>query len=140
MEYSKEQKTAYFRGLREQWAAVKKALDEKKITDIKAIILEHGLNVSPMSYFFVSVQIKALGWAGIPYLDYKTFKGWKDRGFQVMRGEKSKIKGLTWIRPETKNAAGVVMDDDDAPLFPKEYHLFGRHQVEAIGAAQKIAA
>ena len=114
--------------LRERLGETKKLLTEGKIKEIEAISREHGLNVSAMSYFFVSLQMKALGLDGIPYLDCKTFQGWKSSGFSVCKGEHSHISGITWIRPTYKTDGGDVEDSDY--IFPKEYHLFHRSQVK----------
>lgn len=128
--YTKEEKKTYLEGLRNRWSETKKQVDEKKLGEIKAIIQNHGMNVSPYSYYFVALQINRLGWEGIPYLDYKTFKGWESNGFKVKKGEKSQIKGITWVTPYKKDADGNEVEADFT--FPKEYYLFGRHQVEAI--------
>lgn len=114
--------------LRAKWQETKKLLTDQKISEIQAISLEHGLNVSAMSYFFVSLQMKHIGYDGIPYLDCKTFQGWKDAGFHVKKGEHSRISGITWIRPTYKNEAGEVEDSDYC--WPKEYYLFHRSQVK----------
>ena len=39
--------------LRAQWQETKKLLSEGKLTEIQAIIKEHGFKVSAYSYFFV---------------------------------------------------------------------------------------
>ena len=72
--------------------------------------------------------MKYHGFDGIPYLDCKTFMGWKERGFIVRKGEKSLIAGITWVSVEGKEGE----PDDNGFKFPKEYHLFHRSQVEAI--------
>jgi len=139
-QYSKEEKAAYFKGLRDRWNEIKKAVTEKELDEIKAIILEHGLNVSPYSYAFTASQMRARGLDGIPYLDCKTFMGWKDRGFQVRKGEKSEISGIVWIGPDAdgsepkeERAQGELKfkADKRPPVFPRNYHLFHRSQVEA---------
>ena len=128
--YTKEEKKVYFASLRERWATIKKAVDDKKLDEINAIISEHGLKVSPYSYMFTAQSMKAQGYDGIPYLDCKTFMGWKDRGFMVKKGEKSTITGITWISVDTKHSE----DNGTEETFkmPKEYYLFHRSQVEAL--------
>ena len=68
---------------------------------------------------------------GVPYIDAKTYQGWKQSGFQVKKGEKSTLNGIVWLKCGPKNASGEV-DDDSAFLIPKLYHLFHRSQVEAL--------
>jgi len=80
------------------------------------------------------------GLNGIPYLDAKTYGGWQDNGFQVRRGEKSTLSGITWVQVGGKEAdKGAETDGKDGFCFPKEYHLFHRSQVDAIGAESEAA-
>ena len=64
----------------------------------------------------------------IVYVDAKTFNGWRDSGFKVRKGEKSKIEGMTWIK-SIKEKEG---EDDEVNLYPKRYALFHRKQVEVV--------
>ncbi len=134
MERTKEQKQAYMKQLRSSWQETKKLLSAEKISEIQAIIVNHGMNISAMGFFFVSIQMKKQGFDGLPYLDAKTYKGWKQNGFQVKRGSKSVLSGITWIsvggRKDETGTDGIL-DDSDSYLFPKEYHLFHRSQVDA---------
>ena len=127
MDYTKEQKRKYFKGLRDRWNQAKQDLTAEKICEIEAIIKTHGMNISNTGFFFVSLQMKRQGLDGLPYLDAKTFKGWLDNGFRVRKGEKSTLSGITWI------GTGKGEDDDDQSgyVFPKQYHLFHRSQVDA---------
>lgn len=131
--YTKEEKKAYFAGLRERWSAVKKAVTAGELDEIKAIIAEHGLNVSAYSFAFTAAQMKHCGYEGIPYLDCKTYQGWKERGFQVRKGERSRISGIVWIGVGSKAEDPETAEKHDKGyVMPKEYHLFHRSQVEAI--------
>jgi len=81
--------------------------------------------------------MRAHNFDGIPYLDMKTYQGWKSSGFQVKRGEKSVVSGITWVGVGTrsedpKEAERAEAGGDKGFVFPKEYHLFHRSQVEAI--------
>ena len=132
--YTKEEKREYFKNLRDRWNSVKKSHTEKEISDAQAVIAAHGLNVSGYSFLFTTIQMEKLGLEGIPYLDAKTFQGWKEAGFQVRKGEKSLLSGITWVGvgnksedPDEAEKAG-----DEGYLFPKEYHLFHRSQVEPL--------
>jgi hypothetical protein len=127
--YSKQEKQAHFKQLRERWQQAKKMLNDGKISEIQAIIATHGLKVSVSGYMFVSIQMRRQGLDGIPYLDAKTYRGWKDNGFHVRKGQKSTLSGITWIHPESKNDNGEIEENEDY-VFPKEYHLFHRSQVE----------
>ena len=129
-EYTKEERQAYYKALRERWQAAKAVGNED---EVKAIMMQHGLNFSFRSYMFVKLQMNALGLDGIPYVDTKTFLGWKENGFMVRKGEKSQIDGLTWIAVNGKEAEAPAEGDDEKHGFvmPKCYHLFHRSQVEA---------
>jgi len=128
-EFSAEEKAAYFKGLREQWKAAKKIAEEDG-EEIRAIIANHGLNISVTGFVLCAQQMAALGLDGVPYLDCKTFKGWKENGFFVKKGERSRITGLTWIRTDGKEEREPGEDEDKSGhVFPKAYHLFHRSQV-----------
>lgn len=131
-QFTKEEKEAYFQRLRDRWNYAKNmSADEKQ--QAEAIILTHGLNVSYMGYYIVMLQLRAQHLDGIPYLDTKTFQGWKESGFMVRKGEKSTITGLTWISTKQGDAEPASDDKPErAFMFPKEYHLFHRSQVEPI--------
>ncbi len=139
--YSAEEKKAYFAALRERWQDIKNRVTAGELDQIKGIIAEHGLTVSPWSYAFTAASMRAQGFDGIPYLDCKTFNGWKQRGFKVRKGEKSTIKGIVWL------GVGSKAEDPDTAhkaraqgkggfLMPKQYALFHRSQVEPINAPQ----
>ncbi len=129
--YTKEEKAAYYKGLRERWQAAKNVGNED---EVKAIMLQHGLNFSFRSYMYVKMQLQALGLDGIPYVDTKTFLGWKENGFMVRKGEKSNIDGLTWIAIDGKEIEAPDGNGDEKKpgyAMPKAYHLFHRSQVDA---------
>ena len=127
MAKSKEEKKVYFAGLRKSWEHAKKALTAGKISEIDAIMLNHGMNVSQTGFMVIMLQMQDQGLDGVPYLDAKTYKGWKDNGFHVKKGQKSTLSGVTWI------SAGEDGDGKASFVFPKEYKLFHRSQVAAAG-------
>ena len=129
-EYTKEERQAYYKALRERWQAAKNVGNED---EVKAVMMQHGLNFSFRSYMFVKLQMNALNLDGIPYVDAKTFMGWKENGFMVRKGEKSQIDGLTWIAVNGKETEAPAEGEDEKHGFvmPKCYHLFHRTQVEA---------
>ena len=69
---------------------------------------------------------------GIPYLDARTFQGWKECGFMVRKGEHSTLSGITWIKATTGSESAEPGEEEKGFVFPKEYHLFHRSQVEPI--------
>ena len=126
-EYTQEQKSEYFKSLRERWNQNKINADQDKDARIKfdAIQQEADFKISYYSFYFTLVDMQKNGYSGTPYVDCKTYIGWTKSGFKVKHGEKSKISGITWM--EIKKD-----DNEDEFLVPKEYHLFHRSQVEPI--------
>lgn len=122
MKHTKEEKQSYFKNLREKWKLSK---DKADVGAINEVIEEYGLKVSPYSFAFVAAQMKELGLVGIPYVDMKTYDGWRENGFQVRRGTKAKVAGLLWLRTDKE-------DKENNFSFPKVYHLFHKTQVEEI--------
>lgn len=118
-------KQEYFAKLRADWKAAKAELGPDKETQIKNLIKKHGLSISPMGFFFTELAMRIAGLDGLPYIDAKTFNGWKAHGFKVKKGEKSFGKGITWIHPKNKDG-----EEDTDYCYPKAYHLFHRSQVE----------
>jgi len=127
MKYTREQKQKHFKDLRARWKASKELADKDQ--EAKAIYRESGLGFSYYSFYFTLLDMKKLGFDGLPYIDCKTFKGWLDTGFRVKKGEKSKISGIVWLHPMTKNSDGEEVEDSEN-LYPKVYRLFHKSQVE----------
>ena len=128
--YTKEQKAEYFAKMRAEWKAAKDISTTKGL-EIDAIIMNHGLQISRTGFIIVQSQMEDQGLDGLPYLDAKTFHGWKENGFKVRKGQKSTISGITWIGTTGKKDAKTD-DDKKGFAFPKTYHLFHRSQVEAM--------
>jgi len=125
MKHTQEEKKAYFKKLREDWATNKKMAegDDK----MKAVYKEAGISgVSYWGFVMIKMQMDALGLEGLPCIDAKTFAGWKASGFKVKKGEKSKMHGITWI------GSSKDEDEEDEYVFPKQYHLFHKSQVEEL--------
>jgi hypothetical protein len=125
--YTKEERATYYKQLRERWNKAKEIGNED---EIKAVMMQHGLNFSVRSYCYVMMQLRALGLEGIPYVDTKTFMGWKENGFMVRKGEKSNIDGITWIGIDGKEKTDEG-EKEHHYAMPKAYHLFHKSQVEA---------
>ncbi|MDE1971173.1 MAG: hypothetical protein KGI50_06405 [Patescibacteria group bacterium] len=132
MEYTKEQKREYFAKLRASWKANKDAAENDSDGRIKyeAIRKETpGFSISYYGFYWTLRQMIAQNLEGTPYIDAKTFNGWKSAGFRVKKGENSKIEGVTWMAAKSKKEEE---DDDHTNLYPKKYALFHKSQVEAI--------
>jgi len=128
MTFSTEEKKAYYKDLREQWTAAKESANTDHIT---AIIRNHGLNISVTGFAFVQAQMDAQGLEGLPYLDMKTFHGWKENGFKVVKGQHSTATGLTWVsvgKPKEERTGA----DPDPFKMPRSYRLFHRSQVQGV--------
>ena len=128
MAYSAEDKKAYYKNLREQWSAAKKTADTDHIA---AIIRNHGLNISVTGFAFVQAQMDAQGLEGLPYLDMKTFHGWKENGFKVQKGQHSTATGLTWVAVGKPKEERTETDPEPFKM-PRSYSLFHRSQVANI--------
>jgi len=129
--YTKEQKQEYFKQLREKWAECKKLSENDADARVKyeAVLKQAGGKFSYTGFYFTMLDMKRAGLDGLPYIDAKTFDGWKQAGFKVIKGEHSKISGITWLDVQSK---GKKEAGEEGFLIPKEYHLFHRSQVEAI--------
>lgn len=128
--FTKEEKKAYFENLRLEWKK-SKALAENDM-EAEALFRESGLEgVSYFSFYFVLKQMKALKLAGIPYVDTKTFQGWRENGYKVIKGEKSKLHGVTWLKVVDSKVVSrsSANEEEKGYLYPKVYHLFHKTQV-----------
>jgi len=130
-EFTKEEKREYFGKLRTDWKRSKALADNDMEAD--AMFREAGLKgVSYYGFYFVLTQMKKLSLKGLPYVDSKTFQGWKQNGFKVKKDEKSKMHGVTWIKIENKDEKkeGTNEEGENVRMYPKVYHLFHKTQVE----------
>jgi len=120
------EKKEYFKQLRDQWNEAK---EHANVNEIQAIIENFGLNISVTGYYFVKQQMEHAGLDGTPYLDAKTFKGWKANGYTVKKGEKSKLRGITWISVDSKQDPA---NKEKSFKMPKAYNLFHKSQVKEL--------
>ena len=128
-EFTPEQKREYYTGLRAQWSQAKALSATDEIGAVYAQLAEMGLgDISLYNVSLIFMQAQALGLDGLPYLDFKTYDGWKGAGFQVKRGEKSPVFSLTWIGQKSEDGEEVA----DGARWPKMTHLFHTSQVEAM--------
>ena len=125
MKYTKEEKQKYFQG---QECKVASEQDEDARKKWQAVNEQAGGKLSYTGFYFTLRSMQSQGLEGLPYVDTKTFDGWVTNGFKVSKGQHSTISGITWLEAKNKKEG----DDDDGFLFPKEYHLFHRSQVEAV--------
>ena len=129
--YTKKQKSEYFRNLRNEWKKSKELAKNDEAG--KALHREAGNGTSYYSFMFTLYAMKEYGYDGLPYIDCKTFRGWKNSGFTVKKGQKAKINGMVWIKPTIKDENGQkIENDDDRVVYPKVYKLFHKSQVQAI--------
>lgn len=124
---TKEEKKAYFDALRKSWQESKELAQQDKYKAIYQECLKANLKISATGLVFTALQMEKLGLEGTPYIDCKTFKGWKDCGYIVKKGEHSQINGLTWIKSEKEND-----DEENKYVFPKIYKLFHSSQTEPM--------
>jgi len=124
--YTKKEKQAYYKGLRNRWSEAKKLAEKNEYLASYEEAKKLGTELSYTSFILIKKQLVENGLEGTPYIDTKTFKGWKESGFQVKKGQKSIIKGITWL------ASANDDDDDNVQVFPKVYSLFHTAQVEKI--------
>jgi len=131
--YTADQKRQYFNDLRLQWKANKlKADNDKEARErYEAILSEAGGKISYYSFYFTLCDMQNQKLDGNPYIDCKTFNGWRASGFMVKKGEKAKIKGIVWMHPISKDEKGESVENADY-LYPKVYHLFHRSQVSNL--------
>jgi hypothetical protein len=128
MTYTKEQKDQYFKDLRERWTKSKEmAKSDEMIAAWQAAQETLSKEFSINSFTDVKLQMDTLKLEGTPYIDTKTFHGWIQSGYKVKKGEKSKIKGITWVGSDDKEG-----EEGGAYRFPKVYSLFHKSQVEEI--------
>lgn len=129
-EYTKEEKREYFKNLREEWKQNKldASLDSDAKSRYQAVLREAGGKISFESYYWTLRQMQKLNLTGEPYIDCKTYQGWRDAGFKVIKGEKSKLSGVTWMSFQT-NKEGQKAEE---VVYPKLYHLFHSSQVEPL--------
>jgi len=91
-----------------------------------------GGKVSYYSFYFTLRQMKDQKLKGIPYIDAKTFNGWKQVGFRVMKGQHSTLQGITWVESKKKEEEEEDGKKKRKFIYPKIYHLFHRTQVEEV--------
>ena len=130
--HTKEEVKAWYADLRKQWQEAKALAESKKYEAIFQEALRTGIQVSYTGFVFTKVAMERQNLEGLPYIDAKTFSGWKQSGFKVRKGEHSKITGLTWLRGDKENEQKPEENTTQGYSFPKAYYLFHRSQVEAI--------
>ena len=128
-DFTPEQKREYYSSLRSKWAEAKALAATDEIAAVYAQLAEMGLgDISRYNVSLIFMQAQALGLDGLPYVDFKTYEGWKGAGFQVKRGEKSPVFSLTWIGAKGEDGEEVA----DGQRWPKLTHLFHTSQVETL--------
>ena len=130
---SKEEVQAYYAELRQQWAEAKAKSQEAPVIAIYEELRKMGLkDISLYNVSLVYWQATAVGFDGLPYIDFKTYNAWRDSGFQVEKGQKSQVLSITWVGPERDEADSDGSEEENKPRWPKATHLFHRSQVKPI--------
>ena len=135
--HTQEEKKAYFQNLRTRWAESKKLATNDETAQAlykEAQASTKSGKFSYWSFYFTLQDMKKEGFSGIPYIDCKTFQGWKESGFMVKKGEKSRIDGIVWLQFGSNGSVGNDIDptEEETHVYPKLYHLFHTSQVESI--------
>ena len=128
-QFTPEQKREHFNHLRRQWQQAKSLAASDEIGAIYSQLKDMGItgDISIYNISLILMQAQLLGLEGLPYLDFKTYEGWKKSGFQVKRGEKSPVYSITWVGHK-----GDEEGEDSKVRWPKLTHLFHSSQVEAL--------
>jgi hypothetical protein len=127
--YTKKQRQEYYAKLRADWKKSKAMAENDEVAKgLFREVQKQGGKFSYWSFYFTLSEMKAQGLDGLPYVDCKTFDGWKNAGFIVKKGEKTVARGITWIKPTKKNKNGEEVKSDY--VYPKLYNLYHRSQVE----------
>ena len=144
--FTKEQKQAYVKKIRAEWKQAKLKAETDKEAN-QAFLKANLGQVSYYSFYFVYLQMQSQGLDGFPYIDMKTFNGWKKSGFMVQKGEKSTCDGVVW---KAITFSGKVVNKDETIdqeidfMVPKVYKLFHRTQtdfpqIDIYGESQEAA-
>ena len=133
-QYTKEEVAAFYGRQRERWAKSKELVNTDECLAVLREMAAQGIdNVSPTSVMFVVSQLKELNLPGLPFVDVKTFQGWKEIGMIVKKGEKAIITGVSWKPTErTNKETGETEETGNGRLLAKSYSLFHRSQVQKI--------
>ena len=92
------ERTDFYRALRNEWKQAQQwSESHPELVAMFEEIQRLGIPCSFTSICFIMHQMAAHGIVGTPYVDTKTFDGWKESGFMVKKGEKSILKGIVWI-------------------------------------------
>ena len=135
--YTQDQKKEYFKSLRDRWTNSKKLASEDQEAQAlyrESITTTISGKISYWSFYFTLMDMKREGFSDLPYIDCKTFEGWRKSGFKVKKGEKSRIDGIVWLRFGSKGKIAEEINplEEEVSLYPKLYHLFHKSQVGSI--------
>ena len=129
--YTQQEKRDYYTELRRKWKETKELAKTNEYGAIYEAVTALGVDTSEESIAFVYHQMKSLNLPGLPFVDMKTFNGWKKTGFTVKKGEHSQVSGLVWTRiGEKKTEAGEIIQEGYS--IPTAYKLFHTSQVQPI--------
>lgn len=127
-QFTPEQKKQHFTQLRQQWQQAKNLSQSDELAAIYSQLRNMGIgDISLYNVSLILMQAQQLGLQGLPYLDFKTYEGWRKVGYQVKRGEKSPVYSITWV-----GASNQEEGEESKVRYPKLTHLFHSSQVEAL--------
>lgn len=134
--YTKEEKKQYFKKLTTRWIEVKN--ETQSAPEYKQLYEKSPVKnrISFISYWLTKISMDTYGYKGEPYIDMKTFDAWKKEGYIVRKHEKCNVTGIVWLHSITSKA---IIDDKEVieygdTLYPKQYNLFHRSQVDKLHA------
>lgn len=132
--FTPEQKKAYFQALNESWRKTKDLSETEKCQAIIAECFAQGVVASERGIAYVWEQMERLGFEGLPHIDCKTLKYWKEAGYRLKNNQSCLIKGITFKKITSKKEnEGKSQDEKEAVYsYPKVYNLFHSSQVEPI--------
>ena len=90
-----------------------------------------GFYVSPASFLDVKDKMEHLGLEGVPFIDVKTFLGWKEEGRTVRKGEKALYQSVSFNKIENfKENSDGTYEVSETFRAGKVYSLFHRSQTD----------
>lgn len=131
--YSKAQKNIFYKSLIKKWKAAKEFLlannSINELVNKTSDLL--GYSISTVNFALVLKQMQNQGLTGLPYIDAKTYGKWQEEGYQVIKGSKSTLDGITWISINNKSKDNDNKEEvENEYLMPKVFKLFHRSQVK----------
>ena len=128
-----------------RWRAAKKyAADnaENIKAQFEAAMSIAGIQISVTNFCLVLQQMTAQKLKGVPYIDARTFDGWRFAGRYVRKGESATLHSITWVaggRPAPEPGNNET-PEEMTRLYPRATALFHISQTEPIEQKETAAA